>query len=108
MWGRFLTDPLDVPDIVVDYVAAQVGVSDPSCLKRYLERRATRFEHQVEIAAACGYVSFASAQADLTGCWMTGVDERGRAAGLALRRGRVAGRAPRAAARGEHVDRAGR
>jgi len=31
MWGRFLTDPLDVPDIVVDYVAAQVGVSDPSC-----------------------------------------------------------------------------
>jgi len=76
MWGRFLTDPLDVPDIVVDYVAAQVGVSDPSCLKRYLERRATRFEHQVEIAAACGYVSFASAQADLTG-WLD--DWRGRA-----------------------------
>ena len=67
--GRFLTDPLDVPDIVVDYMAAQVGVSDPSCLKRYLERRATRFEHQVEITAACGYASFGSAQEDLTG-WL--------------------------------------
>jgi len=31
MWGRFLTDPLDVPDIVVDYVAAQVGVQYVGC-----------------------------------------------------------------------------
>lgn len=32
--GTFLTDPLDVPLVVLDYVAAQVGVADPSCVKR--------------------------------------------------------------------------
>jgi hypothetical protein len=32
--------------VVVDYVAEQVGAADPSCLKQYVERRATRFEHQ--------------------------------------------------------------
>jgi hypothetical protein len=40
--GTFLTDPLDVPLAVLDYVAAQVGVDDPSCVKRYTEREKTR------------------------------------------------------------------
>lgn len=35
--GTFLTDPLDVPLAVLDYVAAQVEVQDPSCVKRYTE-----------------------------------------------------------------------
>lgn len=34
----FLADPLDVPLVVLDYVAAQLGVADPSCVKRYTER----------------------------------------------------------------------
>jgi hypothetical protein len=41
----------------VDYVAEQVGPADPSCLKQYVERRATRFEHQAEIVTVYGYVS---------------------------------------------------
>ena len=68
--GRFLPDPLDVPGVVVGYVAEQIGVADPSCLKRYLERRATRFEHQAEIAATYGYASFASAREELAAGWM--------------------------------------
>ncbi|SCL36302.1 protein of unknown function [Micromonospora nigra] len=44
--GRFLPDPLDVPSAVVDYVAVQLQIEDPSCVKRYLERRNTRYEHQ--------------------------------------------------------------
>jgi hypothetical protein len=35
--GRFLPDVLDVPAVVVDYVAEQVGAADPSCLKQYVE-----------------------------------------------------------------------
>ena len=56
--GRFLPDVLDVPAVVVDYQAEQVGAADPSCLKQYVERRATRFEHQAEIVTVYGYVSF--------------------------------------------------
>jgi TnpA family transposase len=63
--GRFLTDPLAVPGVVVDYVAEQVGVGDPSCVKRYTERRSTWFEHQTEIVEVYGYTSFASGKADL-------------------------------------------
>lgn len=75
--GTFLPDPLDVPTAVVDYVAAQVDVADPSCVKRYTERRTTRFEHQAEIAAVYGYRDFADAQAELVGwiddrAWTTG------------------------------------
>lgn len=36
--GRFLEDPFDVPNVVLDYVASQIGVADPSCVKAYLER----------------------------------------------------------------------
>jgi hypothetical protein len=33
--GAFLADPLDVPPAVLGYVAAQLGVADLSCVKRY-------------------------------------------------------------------------
>ena len=36
--GALLADPLDVPWTVVDYVAAQLGIADPSVVKRYTER----------------------------------------------------------------------
>lgn len=65
--GTFLADPLDVPTVVVDYVAAQVGVADASVVKRYTERRSTRFEHQGEITAAYGYRSFTTAEQELAG-----------------------------------------
>jgi hypothetical protein len=50
--GTFLADPTDVPTEVVDYVAVQVGAADASCLKGYLSRRPTRFEHVAEISQA--------------------------------------------------------
>lgn len=69
--GTFLEDPLDVPAIVLDYVAGQVGVADPSCVKRYGERRPTRFEHQAEIAEVYGYSAYTAAEAELLG-WLDG------------------------------------
>jgi Domain of unknown function (DUF4158) len=75
--GAFLGDPLDVPPVVLDYVAAQIGVADPSCVKRYTERDKTRLEHQWEIAGVDGFASFASAEAGLVQwlddeAWTTG------------------------------------
>lgn len=75
--GRFLEDPLDVPSVVVDYVASQIGVADPSCVKAYLERRQTRFDHQEEICRVYGYSPYAWAKARLLGwvgdqAWATG------------------------------------
>jgi len=77
MLGTFPSDPLDVPAVMLDYVAGQIGVADPSCLKRYTERRTTRFEHQAEIAAVDSWLDFAAAQEDLTAwigdrAWTTG------------------------------------
>lgn len=63
--GTFLPDPLDVPMVVLDYISEQVGVADPSIVKRYTERRTTRFEHQAEIASAGGWRDFADAPTEL-------------------------------------------
>ncbi len=41
--GMFLEDPLDVPVEVLDFVAGQLEVADPSQVKRYTERAKTRF-----------------------------------------------------------------
>jgi len=49
--GTFLADPLDVPWSVVDYVAAQLGIADPSVAKRYTERVETANTHAREIRA---------------------------------------------------------
>jgi len=75
--GTFLADPTDVPTEVVDYVAEQVGAADASCLKGYLARWSTRFEHAAEIVAGYGYRDFADAEADLVRwlddrAWTTG------------------------------------
>jgi hypothetical protein len=45
--GRFLADPLDAPTPVVDYLAVQLRIDAASCVKRYLERRNTRYEQQI-------------------------------------------------------------
>lgn len=75
--GAFLPDPTDVPTVVIDHVAAQIGVADPSCLKLYLARRTTKFEHAEQITTAGGYVEFADAQEELVAwiadrVWTTG------------------------------------
>jgi hypothetical protein len=63
--GTFLPDPLDVPTAVLERLAGQLQIADPSCVKRYTERRTTPFEHREEIKAAYGLREFAEAEAEL-------------------------------------------
>ncbi|MGH3430400.1 MAG: DUF4158 domain-containing protein, partial [Mycobacteriales bacterium] len=75
--GCFLTDPLAVPTEVVDVVAAQLGIADASCVKRYTELEKTRLDHAWEIQQVSGLRDFASCEAELTAklyahAWNTG------------------------------------
>ncbi len=54
-----MEDPLAVPWPVVEYLAEQLGIADPSCVKRYAERKMTPYEHAWEIGKAYGYHQFA-------------------------------------------------
>jgi hypothetical protein len=57
--GRFLVDdPLDVPWPVIEHLAAQLRIEDPSVVKRYTERLKTAYEHAWEIRDAYGYHPF--------------------------------------------------
>lgn len=55
--GTFLKNPVDVPEGVIAYVGAQLGI-DPECLPQYLERRDTKMEHALEIKIRLGYQTF--------------------------------------------------
>jgi hypothetical protein len=55
----------DVPAAVLDFVAAQLGLADPSVVKRYAERVKTKSGHQQEIRRAYGLRDFAEAEAEL-------------------------------------------
>jgi Domain of unknown function (DUF4158) len=75
--GTFLPDPLDVPAVVLERLAGQLQIADPSCVKRYTERRTTPFEHREEIKAASGLREFAQAEAEFaqwarSRAWNTG------------------------------------
>ncbi len=67
--GTFLEDPLDVPEVVLEFVAEQLGVEDPSQVKRYTERRPTPFDHQQEIRRVCQWKDFASVEPEF-GVWV--------------------------------------
>lgn len=56
--GTFLSNPIEVPGIVIGHVARQLGIVDVACLSRYLEREQTRHAHRAEIRAAYGYQDF--------------------------------------------------
>jgi len=75
--GCFLSDPLAVPTEVMDVVAGQLGIADPSCLKRYTEREKTRLDHVWEIQQVFELRDFASYEAELAAkldahAWNTG------------------------------------
>jgi hypothetical protein len=75
--GTFLTDPLDVPPLVTEHLAKQLGIEDPSCVKRYTERPHTPLEHREEIKAAGGLREFAEAEDEFAAwvrarAWNTG------------------------------------
>ncbi|MBA2897786.1 hypothetical protein HNR30_009192 [Nonomuraea soli] len=56
--GLFLEDPLEVPWPVVDYLAEQLGIGDPSQVKRYGERSKTAYEHAWMIRDVYGFHDF--------------------------------------------------
>ncbi|SEH02951.1 protein of unknown function [Nonomuraea solani] len=62
MLGTFLEDPIEVPWAVVDYVAEQLGIDDPSCIKQYAERSETQYEHTGEIRKLLTFREFAEAE----------------------------------------------
>src|SRR5262245_5321220 len=68
--GTFLEDPLDVPGEVLDFVAGQLGIADPSVVKQYAERVKTKSDHQQEIRRKYGLRDFADAEAELAE-WVT-------------------------------------
>ena len=75
--GRFLADPTDVPTKVVDYLAEQLDIADPSCVKDYRVREMTRLEHAGQIRDAYGFVEFTVAAEELARwvedrAWTTG------------------------------------
>ena len=63
--GTFLADALAVPAEAVAYVAAQLGIADPSCLAAYPARAMTAYEHTWEIRRGYGYREFAAAEGEL-------------------------------------------
>ncbi len=70
--GTFLDDPLEgVPVVLVDYLAEQLGIADPSCVKFYGERENTRLAHVREIRQADGWREFTEVEAEL-GEWIEG------------------------------------
>ena len=65
MLGTFLEDPIDVPWTVVDYVAEQLGIDDPSCIKQYAERSETQYEHTGEIRKLLKFREFAEIKEEI-------------------------------------------
>ena len=63
--GTFLDDPLDVPALVLEFVAGQLGVADPLVVNKYGERVKTLSDHQLEIRRAEGLRDFTEAQEEL-------------------------------------------
>ncbi len=55
---RFWEDPLDVPWAAVELLAAQLEISDASCVKKYVQRAQTAYEHSWEIRNRYGYRPF--------------------------------------------------
>ncbi|TFB63989.1 DUF4158 domain-containing protein [Cryobacterium sp. Hz9] len=47
--GSFLLDPIGVPEVVADYLAAHLGTTDHGVLAQYARREATNREHSREI-----------------------------------------------------------
>ena len=75
--GMFLADPLEVPPEVVDYLADQLEIEDPSCVKRYTDREKTKLEHAWEIQREYSLTPFVEVETELTTwiadqAWMTG------------------------------------
>ena len=58
--GTFLSNPLDVPVNVVNYLASQLNITESNRLSHYLNRIRTHWEHIEEIKYHYGYRDFNS------------------------------------------------
>ncbi len=56
--GTFLLNPIDVPQGVVNYLAAQLEIENVDCLPKYLVRSNTHWEHTLIIKQHYGYRDF--------------------------------------------------
>src|SRR5260370_25374360 len=64
--GRFLADPLEgVPAEIIDYLAGQLQIADPSCVKKYAQRQQTHLDHAGKIRKALKLKDFAQVEAEL-------------------------------------------
>jgi hypothetical protein len=64
--GRFLADPLDgVPTEVVDHLAGQLQIPDPSQVKKYAQRQQTHLDHAAKIRKALKLKDFAQVEPEL-------------------------------------------
>jgi hypothetical protein len=76
--GRFLADPLEgVPAEVIDFLAGQLQIADPSCVKRYAQRQQTHREHAAKIRQTLGLKDFTEVEVELAvfagrRAWVTG------------------------------------
>jgi hypothetical protein len=70
--GTFLVNPVDVPSLLTEHLARQLGIGDPSCVARYAERPNTPREHREEIKASGGLREFSEAEEDSRGGCMRG------------------------------------
>ncbi|ORI20697.1 Tn3 family transposase [Rhodococcus sp. 1168] len=87
--GMFLPDPLDVPTELVDYLASQLEIADPACVKTYTDREKTKLEHAWEIQREYGLISFADIETELLAwitdqAWMTGDGPKALTAGAVV------------------------
>ena len=85
--GLFLPDLLDVPAELVTYLAEQLAIEDPACLKSYTDREKTKLEHAWEIQREYELVSFAEVEAEVVAwitdqAWMTGDGPKALLAGV--------------------------
>jgi len=55
--GTFLSEPIDVPFVVIDFIARQLGANTDE-LEQYMGRKATRSAHIAEIRIHYGYNEF--------------------------------------------------
>lgn len=55
--GTFLTDPTDVPKVIIDFLAKQLNIDDTECVYHYRNSE-TKWEHTALIKQRYGYVDF--------------------------------------------------
>lgn len=90
--SMFLANPLEVPVEVVDHLAEQLGIDDPSCVKAYTDRKQTRYDHQAEIIRKHGLIEFADIEGELATwiadqAWTTGDGPKAHRRGGAVAEG---------------------